>query len=303
MKRVLVCGSNGLLGQRLAWLFDSDDEYEVLHSSHHRSFVQSDILIDYTQLDISNRSDVKSLVTSFRPDVILNAAAMTNVDECERGREQAWKANVTAVENLTEVSRRIGAKLIHVSTDYVFDGKTGNYTEDDRVNPVNYYGKTKLAGENILVSSGINYAVLRTIVVYGNGVNVRNNFALWVINNLHEKKPVRCAADQISNPTHVHDLATAMKQCIEVDAKGIFHVAGAEPVSRFDFAVRTAEIFGYDTALVNKVQSADLQQLAQRPLHTTFIIEKAKRTFGYNPMNITQGVKLLQEELTGIHLN
>ena len=176
MKRVLVCGSNGLLGQRLAWLFDSDDEYEVLHSSHHRSFVQSDILIDYTQLDISNRSDVKSLVTSFRPDVILNAAAMTNVDECERGREQAWKANVTAVENLTEVSRRIGAKLIHVSTDYVFDGKTGNYTEDDRVNPVNYYGKTKLAGENVLVSSGINYAVLRTIVVYGNGVNVRNNF-------------------------------------------------------------------------------------------------------------------------------
>ncbi|MFA5832347.1 MAG: dTDP-4-dehydrorhamnose reductase [Bacteroidota bacterium] len=303
MKRVLVCGSNGLLGQRLALVLDSDDEYEVLHSSHHRSFAQPEILIDYTQLDISIRGDVKSLITSYRPDVILNAAAMTNVDACERDRELAWKMNVVAVENLVEVSRRIGAKLIHVSTDYVFDGKAGNYTEHDRVNPINYYGKTKLAGENVIVSSGIDYAILRTIVVYGTGVNVRNNFALWVINNLQENKPIRCASDQISNPTYVHDLAVAMRQCIDCDAKGLFHVAGAEHVSRYDFAVRAAEIFGYDTSLIEKKTSNDLNQLAQRPLHTTFITEKAKRTFNYNPLNITQGLKLLQEELTGIHLN
>jgi dTDP-4-dehydrorhamnose reductase len=303
MKRVLVCGSNGLLGQRLALLFDSDDEYEVLHSSHHRSFAQEDIFIDYTQLDISNRGDVKSLVTSFRPDVILNAAAMTNVDTCEREREQAWKMNVTAVENLMEVCRRIDAKLVHISTDYVFDGKAGNYSEEDRVNPINYYGKTKLAGENILVSSGIDCTILRTIVVYGTGVNVRNNFALWVINNLHENKTINCADDQISNPTYVHDLAAVMKQCIEVDAKGIFHIAGAESVSRFDFAIRAAEIFGYDISLINKTKSNDLQQFALRPLNTSFNIEKAKKIFKYHPMNITQGLKLLQEELTGIHLN
>lgn len=303
MKRVLVCGSNGLLGQRLAWLLDSDPEYEVLHTSHHRSFAQPEILIDYTQLDISVRSDVKSLVTSFRPDVILNAAAMTNVDACEREREQAWKINVTAVENLAEVSRRIGAKLIHVSTDYVFDGRTGNYKEEDRVHPINYYGKTKLAGENVLVSSGINYAILRTIVVYGTGVNVKNNFALWVINSLSEKKMIRCVDDQISNPTHVADLALAMKQCMEHDARGLYHVAGAESVSRYDFAVRAAEIFGFDSSLITKIKSGDLQQLAQRPLHTSFVIEKAKKTFHYSPMNITQGLKLVQEELTGIHLN
>ncbi|MFA6469129.1 MAG: dTDP-4-dehydrorhamnose reductase [Bacteroidota bacterium] len=303
MKRVLVCGSNGLLGQRLAWLLDADEEYEVLHTSHHRSFAQPEILIDYTQLDISNRSDVKSLVTSFRPDVILNAAAMTNVDACEREREQAWKMNVTAVENLVEVSRRIGARLVHVSTDYVFDGKTGNYSETDRVNPVNYYGKTKLAGENVLISSGIDFAILRTIVVYGTGVNVKNNFALWVLNNLSDRKPIRCAVDQISNPTHVHDLAMVMKQCLEFDARGIFHVAGAEPISRYDFALRAAEVFGYDPSLIARSKSSDLEQLAPRPLHTTFTIEKTKRIFRYHPMNITQGLKLLQEELTGIHLN
>lgn len=303
MKRVLVCGSNGLLGQRLAWLLDSDDEYEVLHSSHHRTFVQQDILLDYTQLDISNRGDVKSLVTSYRPDVILNAAAMTNVDACEQERELAWKMNVTAVENLVEVSRRIGSKLVHISTDYVFDGKTGNYTEEDRVNPINYYGKTKLAGENVIISSGIEYSILRTIVVYGTGVNVRNNFALWVINNLSENRPIRCADDQISNPTYVADLAIAMKQCADTGTLGVFHIAGAEPVSRFEFAHRAAEIFGYDASLISKVRSTDLPQLAQRPLHTTFNTAKAKRDLHYQPVNVTQGLKLLQEELTGIHLN
>lgn len=303
MKRLLVCGSNGLLGQRLAWLLDSDDEYEVLHSSHHRSFAQEDILIDYTQLDISNRSDVKSLVSSFRPDVILNAAAMTNVDACERERELAWKMNVTAVENLTEVCRRIDAKLVHVSTDYVFDGRTGNYSEGDRVHPVNYYGKTKLAGENIIISSGIDFAILRTILVYGTGVNVKNNFALWVINSLHEKKQIRCAYDQISNPTHVFDLAVAMKQTVDHDAAGIFHIAGAETVSRYDFALRAAEVFGYDPAGIARVTSAELQQFAVRPLQTWFVTDKAKQAFNYHPMNVTQGLKLLQEEITGIHLN
>src|SRR5512135_490874 len=116
MKRVLVCGSNGLLGQKLAWLLNGQSEYEVLHTSYHRSFVQEKVLVDYTQLDVTVRSDVKSLVTSFRPDIILNAAAMTNVDACEREREHAWKVNVTAVENLVEVCRRIDAKLVHVST-------------------------------------------------------------------------------------------------------------------------------------------------------------------------------------------
>ncbi|NUN70847.1 MAG: dTDP-4-dehydrorhamnose reductase [Bacteroidetes bacterium] len=303
MKRVLVCGSNGLLGQRLAYLLDSDDGYEVLHSSHHRSFAEEDILIDYTQLDISNRSDVRSLVSSYRPDVILNAAAMTNVDACEREREQAWRMNVTGVENLVEMCRRISAKLIHVSTDYVFDGKQGNYSETDRVHPVNYYGKTKLAGENVILTGGIDHAILRTILVYGTGVNVRNNFALWVINSLNDGTPIRCATDQISNPTYVADLAMAMKLSMDSNTTGVYHIAGADAVSRYEFAVRAASVFGYDPSLITRVQSADLGQFAPRPLHTTFDCSKAKRDLQYHPMGVTQGLKSLQEELTGIHLN
>jgi dTDP-4-dehydrorhamnose reductase len=303
MKRILVCGSNGLLGQKLAWLFNNESDYEVLHTSHHRSFVHDRMLIDYTQLDITNRSDVKSLVTSYRPDIILNAAAMTNVDACEREKEKAWKVNVTAVENLVEVCRRIDAKLIHVSTDYVFDGKTGNYTEEDRVNPINYYGKTKLAGENVILSSGIDHAILRAVVVYGFGTNVKNNFALWVVANLNEKKNIRCVDDQISNPTNVFDLANAMKEIIDHNISGLFHICGAETVSRYDFAVRAAEVFGYDPQLIQRIKTTDLQQIAPRPLNTSMLFDKAKQAFHYHPMNVTHGLQMLQQEITGIHLN
>ena len=161
---------------------------EVLHTSHHRLFVLDRHLFDFTQLDITNKGDVKSLVTSFRPDIIVNAAAMTNVDVCETQRELAWKVNVVGVENLVEVARRLNSLLIQISTDYVFDGKNGPYKETDRANPVNYYGKTKLAGENVILAGGISSAILRTIVVYGTGINVKNNFALWVISSLREGK-------------------------------------------------------------------------------------------------------------------
>lgn len=303
MKRVLVCGSNGLLGQKLAWLFNGNSEYEVLHTSHHRTFVQPNGLIDYTQLDISNKSDVRSLITSYRPDVILNAAAIANVDLCETERELAWKVNVIAVENLVEICRRIDAKLIHVSTDYVFDGKTGKYCEEDRAHPINYYGKTKLAGENVIISSGIRHAILRTILIYGAGINVKNNFGLWLVHNLSNNRRIQCVDDQISNPTHVYDIAAAMKSAIEHNLHGLYHICGAETISRYDFALKTAEIFGFDSTLIQRSKTKDVQRPALRPLNTSFIFEKAKKAFNYNPMNVTQGLKRLQQELMGIHLN
>lgn len=303
MKRVLVCGSNGLLGQRLAMLFDGDTDYEVLHTSRHRSFVPGMPQIDYTQLDISNKSDVKSLVTSYRPDIVVNAAAMTNVDECEIHRELAWRHNVTAVENLADVCRRIDAKLVHLSTDYVFDGLSGRYAEENRTHPVNYYGKTKLAGENAIRSSGIDHVILRTVLVYGVGIRVKKNFALWVAENLAVKNEIRCADDQISNPTHVLDLATAVKTAADEPVFGVFHVGGPETVSRYGFAVKTAEIFGFDARLIRRVTSADIQRPAQRPLNTTLEIDKAQRLLRYQPMTIMQGLTAFHQERTGIVLN
>jgi len=298
-----VCGSNGLLGQRLARLFNGASGYEVLHTSHHRSFMDGSILVDYTQLDIGNRSDVKSLLSGYRPDVVINAAAMTNVDACEEQRALSWKVNVTAVEHLAEMCRRMDARLVNVSTDYVFDGASGTYTEEDRVHPINYYGKTKLAGENIIRTSGAAHAIVRTVLIYGTGVNVKNNFALWVLKSLHEQQEIRCVDDQISTPTYVHDLASALRSIVDRDLTGVFHVCGPETVSRYDFAVTAAAVFGYDRSLIIRAQSSDVPRPARRPLLTSLVIDKAIAAFNYQPMNVRQGLTSLQREMTGIILN
>lgn len=297
MKRILICGANGLLGQRLSLMLSSQTEYEVLSTSQERTFVYNHQLFDYTQLDIAQKSDVKSLVSSFRPTIIINAAAASDVDWCETHREEAWKINVVAVENLIEAARRVGAKVIHLSTDYVFDGKHGPYSEEDKPNPISYYGKSKLAGENALRIADIPYTLIRTMVLYGGGIGVRDSFPMWVLKSLKSGKAISCAEDQISNPTHVNDLAFAVVKAYELNRAGIYHVCGSERVSRYEFAVRVAEVFGLDVSLIRRTRSADLKQKAPRPLVTGFVTLKAETELGLKPMDTQQGLTLLKREL------
>ncbi|HAL57260.1 MAG TPA: dTDP-4-dehydrorhamnose reductase [Bacteroidetes bacterium] len=303
MKRILICGANGLLGQRLALMLSTQTEYEVLNTSHHRSFVFDDRLFDYTQLDISRKGDVKSLISSFQPTVIINAASATNVDWCEDHREEAWNANVVGVENLIDAARKVGARIIHLSTDYVFDGKQGPYGEDDRPNPISYYGKSKLAGENALRIADLPFAIVRTIVLYGSGLDVKQNFALWVLNSLKAGRHIRCVDDQISNPTYVSDLAYAVVKVFELTRQGVYHVCGGERISRYDFAVRIASIFDLDSSLIDRIKTSDLQQPAPRPLVTGFITLKAESELGFKPMDTTQGLTLLKRELQNARKN
>ena len=303
MKRILICGSNGLLGQRLALMLSSQTEYEVLNTSRKRSFVFDDRLFDYTQLDITKKGDVKSLLSSFHPTAIINAAAAADVDWCEQHREDAWKINVVGVENLIEATRKVGARLIHISTDYIFDGTHGPYSEDDKPNPISYYGKSKLASENAVRIAEIPHTILRTIVLYGNGIGVRDCFPTWVIKNLRAGKVVRCSEDQISNPTHVNDIAFAAVKGFELNRDGIYHICGSERVSRYQFAVRTAELFGLDPGLVQAVKSADLNQIAPRPPVTGFVTLKAQTDLGLKAMDITQGLTFLKRELQGAGRN
>ncbi len=297
MRRILICGSNGLLGQKLSLMLSGQTEFEVLNTSHHRSFVFDRQLFDYTQLDITRKSDVKSLVSSFQPTLVLNAAAATNVDWCETNREEAWKVNVSGVEHLIEACRKVGAKLIHVSTDYVFDGKTGPYDERAQPHPISYYGKTKLAGENAVRASGISHAVVRTIVVYGYGIGVKENFALWVINSLREHKTIQCVDDQLSNPTYVTDLAQAVVKIFELNREGTYHVCGSEHLSRYEFALHASRIFGLDSNLIQRVQSSTLEQAAPRPKVTGFITLKAETELGLKFLDTTAGLELLKLEL------
>ncbi|HEY4612545.1 MAG TPA: dTDP-4-dehydrorhamnose reductase [Bacteroidota bacterium] len=298
MKRILICGSNGLLGQRLSLMLSALTEYEVLNTCMDRTSVfDHKILLDYTQLDITNKKDVKSLVSSYLPGFIINAAAETNVDLCETNRELAWNVNVHGVENLVEACRKTGATLIHTSTDYIFDGKKSPYREDDQPCPLSYYGKTKLASENAIKTGGIHYSIVRSMFLYGYGINVKKNFALWVIDNLKAGKRIKCVDDQIGNPTHVRDFATSLIKTIELDREGIYHICGSETISRYDFAVRIAKEFRLDDSLIDKVKMVELNFSASRPLHSSFITDKAERELGIEPLNVRMGLTLLKQEL------
>jgi dTDP-4-dehydrorhamnose reductase len=297
MKRILICGANGLLGQRLSLMLSTQNDYEVLNTSIERSYVYDNKLFDYNQLNVTNRSDVKSLISSFQPDVILNAAAATNVDWCESNREEAWKVNVTAAENLAEASRKVNAKLIHVSSDYVFDGKNGPYDETAKPNPLGYYGKTKLASENAIRTASIQHIIIRTMVLYGSGIGVKANFALWIVNSLKAGKQITVVDDQLGNPTFVGDLAMAMIKAFELDREGIFHVGGGDQLSRYDFALQTAEVFNLDVSLIKRIKTHDLIQASPRPMISGFITLKAETQLGMRFLTVKEGLTLLKHEL------
>ncbi len=296
-RRILIVGSNGLLGQKMTELLIRGSSYELMLASRAPQPVRPVHTATYTQLDVTSKKDVKQIVSSFEPDVIINASAMTNVDACETERELAWKINVDGVENLVDAAKANDRKLIHISTDYVFDGKSGPYSENDRPEPLSYYGKSKLASENLVRTSGIPHLILRTMVLYGFASGVKSNFALWLVESLGKKFPVRVVDDQTGNPTLVDDLAYAITSAIELGRTGLYHVAGRDIVSRFDFACRLARIFGFDEALITPIKTSLLKQPAPRPLKSGLVTLKAEVELGLRPAGVNEGISILKNQM------
>ena len=236
----------------------------------------------------------------FEPDVIIHTAAVTDVDLCEKERGLAWQVNVGAVENLAYAAKIVGAKMIHLSTDYVFDGKSGPYSEADRPNPISYYGRTKLASENLLLTSGVQSTIIRTMVLYGLGINVKSNFALWVHNNLKDGKTIRVVDDQFGNPTFADDLAYAILKIIELERTGIYHIAGADIVSRYDFALSLADVFKFNKKLITPVKSSIFKQPAPRPLKSGLIILKAQTELDVKMSGTEYGLTIFKNQIETI---
>lgn len=295
--KILIVGSNGLLGQKVSTILANETDYEVLLCSVEYENYLKNLNYDYHQLNISIKSDVKSIIKCFRPDVIVNTAAFTNVDECENQREYAWRINVDGVKHLIIGARLINAKIIHFSTDYIFDGKNGPYLETDKPNPISYYGKTKLASENALRESGIDYCIIRTMILYGLGKKIKPNFVLWIINNLQRNIPVKVVTDQIGNPTLVDDVAYALLKIIRGKRTGIYNVCGSDRVSRYEFAKKIAEIFKLNPILIKPVTTKDLAQIAQRPLNSGLICFKAMGEMGAKFLGIEQGLQVLKKQI------
>jgi dTDP-4-dehydrorhamnose reductase len=291
--KILITGANGLLGQAMVSVFSRESDFEIIKSSvEPESFVRTGL--QYIQLDITNKDELKKTVSEINPGVIINCAAYTDVDKCETERELSWKINVDAVKNLIIAARPVNAKLVHFSTDYVFDGKNGPYDEQSVPNPLSFYGRGKLASENALIASGIEHAIIRTMVLFGYGVNVKPNFAMWLVNKLSAKEKVNIVDDQIGNSTIVDDLAYGTLKVVEKEKTGIYNIAGRDIESRLDFTMKLCDVYGYDKSLINRIKTKDLNQPAPRPLNSGLITLKAETELGFRPMNTIEALQLLK---------
>jgi dTDP-4-dehydrorhamnose reductase len=295
-KKILLTGANGLLGQKTTELFRHESAHHlILTDLHENAFDPNGF--DYFPMDITKKEEVKDAVKKYMPDIIINCAAFTNVDGCETERELSWKVNVDAVKHFIIASRINSTKIIHISTDYIFDGKSGNYSETSKPNPLSYYGKSKLAAENALITSGIDCAIIRTMIIYGTGKNLRPNFAIWLINMLSENNTVRIVDDQFGMPTMVDDLGWALVKMVNLDKSGIYHICGSEYMNRHEFAVRLAGVFGYNENLIMPIKTSDLNQAAARPMNSSFILLKAETDLDIKTLNVTEGLNLLKVQL------
>ena len=297
--RVLITGANGLLGQELVSQMSRSPEYDVLATGRDADPRFRGCSCGYTMLDVTSANDVRDLFQNFTPTVVVNCAAMTNVDQCETDRDACWRANVEAVEHLTRNCQAVGSRLVQVSTDFVFDGEAGPYRESDRPNPVNFYAKSKLAAENVVRGSGVeNWAIARTVLVYGAGEQLnRSNIALWVIDSLSNGREIQVVTDQWRTPTYVPDLANGIERIVRFEKTGTYHISGREFLSIYDFALKIAEVFDLDASLIRPTDGSRFSQTAARPPRTGFIILKAETELGYKPRPLTSALRQLGQRL------
>ena len=297
-KKILVTGSNGLLGQKITDTILNGHSLTLIATSRgpNRHPVQQGYT--YVDLDILDPQQLRVVIDAYRPDAIINTAATTNVDACEHDPEGCRKLNVDAVANLISLSEAYGIHLIHLSTDFIFDGVNGPYTEDDEPNPLSRYGRSKLDAEELIRQSSCKWAILRTILVYGvvNDMS-RSNIVLWAKGALESGKPIQVVNDQWRTPTLAEDLAEACLLTAEKAAEGVFHISGKDLLSIHELVASVADFWGLDKSLIREVSSATLSQAAPRPARTGFILDKARRVLGYEPHSFNEGLAIVDQQL------
>ena len=300
--KILITGANGLLGQKLVALIAPHAEINLIATSRGKDKIFYDLpMYRYRSMDVTNKEEVDRVIGQEKPDVIIHSAALTKVDYCERNQEICHRVNVEAVEHIVHAAQENNCFLIHISTDFIFSGEKRLLSEDEPVGPVNYYGATKLEAEQIIKDSGIEYAIVRTAIVYGVVPHLsRSNIILWVKDSLIKRKTIHVVDDQYRTPTLAEDLAAGCFLIAQQRARGIFNISGEELLTPYDMAQMTADYFGLDKELIVRTNSSQFKQPARRPLETGFNIEKAKRELGYRPRSFLQGIEILDEQLKEI---
>ena len=298
--KILVTGSNGLLGQKLVKLILDEGNHQLVATAKgsNRLPIPEEAYV-FESLDITSHDQVLSIIAKHKPDAVVHTAAMTNVDQCELEKEACWDLNVTAVKHMVEACQLNNAFLLHLSTDFIFDGESGPYNEEAEANPISYYGESKLAAERILEESQIDWAIARTVLVYGIAHDMsRSNIILWVKKSLEEGKEIKVVDDQLRSPTLAEDLAQGCLLIAEQKAKGIFNICGRDLLTPYEMAIQTAKFFNLSTATMQKADASTFTQTAKRPPKTGLLIEKARTILGYEPHSFDQGIAHVAAQLT-----
>jgi dTDP-4-dehydrorhamnose reductase len=289
MDKLLVTGASGLLGSKIVGLAREDYEVIPLHNTN-------SLHPNSLKLDITNQNQVFNLFNKLKPDAAIHTASETNVDKCETEKKLAWEVNVDGTRNIAEACQKSGAKLLYISTDYVFNGKKGNYGEEDEPNPIDYYGVTKLEGENQVIQNCKNYAILRTSVLYG-WHPWKHNFATWVINELKQNKEITVVEDHYNTPTLADNLAEMAIEAIPKDLQGVYHACGSERIGRYEFARQIARAFDLNQNLIRPIKMEQLTAwIAKRPRDSSLNTDKIRSQLEAKPLNITEGLDRMKKE-------
>jgi dTDP-4-dehydrorhamnose reductase len=298
MKTVLVTGSNGLLGQKITEKIVNEGGVKLIATSkgNNRFLIKEGY--EYAEMDILEPDNVKQVINKYNPDAIIHTAAMTNVDTCEDEKEMAFKLNVEAVKTLVNICEEKGIHLVHLSTDFIFDGEDGPYAENAKPNPLSYYGETKLLAEEVIKQSECKWAILRTIIVYGvvNDMS-RSNIVLWAKGALEKGNPLNIVNDQWRMPTLAEDLADCCLLAVEKEAQGVYNASGKDMMSISELVARVADFWKLDKGLINEISAQTLNQAAKRPIKTGFILDKTIKDLNYNPHSFEEGLAIVDRQL------
>lgn len=295
--KILVTGGSGLLGSAISLYFKDYFDVVSAYSSHKVEIKDCNTI----PMDITNSRGTLNVVKKIKPDVVVHTAALVGASVCEKKPELAYSINVQGTKNIVGASKKVGSKIIYISTDYVFDGKKGDYDEHDKPNPINVYGKTKYEGEFFIDTK--KHAIVRTSIYGWNIIKDKRSFSTWIIDELRNKKQINVFIDNINSMMLVNNLAEALKEFIEKDLSGIMSIASSEAICKYDFAVKLADVFKLDKELIKPLKNDEALGSDKRPLNVSLSLSKAKKELKTKLFNAEEGLLQLKKLEADNYLN
>ena len=288
--KVLVTGSAGLVGQQVV---------KDLSNTHQVFSCYNELKPEYgdsVKMDLKNREMISSILTEKKPDIVIHLGAMTGVDLCEKEKTSASEINTKATEIIAKECSKLNSFLVYVSTDYVFDGNLGMYKEDDVINPLGFYGKSKLEGEKVVQNFSANWCIARTSTPFGLHPT-KKSFPMWVIENLQKQKQIDVLIDQFTSPTYIPNLSRMLIEISERHITGIIHTAGASKISRYQMACMVSDKLNLDSTLLKQISINKMKWVAQRPKDSSLDVSRASSILNEKPQKIDQSLNLFINEM------